>query len=319
MSLDQPAQSGFSPLIAVVGPTATGKTALGVALAMALDGEVVGADSRQVYRGMAIGTAQPSDAELALVPHYLVGTVAPDEEFGLAIYLEQARTAIDAIRAKGKAPVLVGGTGQYVWALLEGWTVPRVPPDIGFRRQLEEFAATEGTAALHARLQNADPAAATTIHPRNVRRVIRALEVFHHTGRPISQLQRREMRTTVPIVGLNLPRTELYERIDRRVQTMYAGGLMDEIARLDAAGFGSNLPSMASIGYPDAWAACRGEIPVEEAIRRTQLATHRLARQQQTWFRADDSRIHWSNGSSTDSPTGVAALVQQLTSALAAN
>jgi tRNA dimethylallyltransferase len=127
------------------------------------------------------------------------------------------------------------------------------------------------------------------------------------------------VRTTAPIVGLNLPRTELYERIDRRVEAMYAGGLMDEIARLDAAGFGSNLPSMASIGYPDAWAVRRGEIPVEEAIRRTQLATHRLARQQQTWFRVDDSRIHWSNESSADSAAGVAALVQQLTSALAAN
>lgn len=282
------------PLIAVVGATATGKTGVGVALARALGGEIVGADSRQVYRGMAIGTAQPSREELAAAPHHLVGDVAPDEPFGLVDYLQRARAAIAEIRARGRLPILVGGTGQYVWALLEQWSIPRVPPDPVLREELALFAAERGAVALHDRLRSVDPAAAEAIHPNNVRRVIRALEVFQHSGMPISEQQWRNAAPAhAVILGLDLDREALYRRIDERVVQMYRHGLLDELRALEAAGFGPNLPSMASIGYPEAWAVLRGEIDVAGATERTQTATHRLARQQRTWFRAGDPRIAW--------------------------
>lgn len=309
---------GGSPLIAVIGPTATGKTATGIALAQALNGEVIGADSRQVYRGMAIGTAHPNAEELAAVPHHLVGTVEPDEPFGLATYLEHARAAVASIRGRGRIPVVAGGTGQYVWALLEHWTVPRVPPDAELRHRLAAFAERHGADALHDRLRAVDPVAAEAIHPHNLRRVIRALEVHEHTGRPISQQQRRSAGTGAIIIGLTLPRPELYGRIDGRVEAMYAAGFLEELRRLEEAGYGPALPSMASIGYPEAWAAYRGELPLDEAIRRTQLATHRLARQQATWFRADDARIHWLDASQASVAERAVALTRELMAALRA-
>lgn len=281
-------------LIAVVGATATGKTGVGVALARRFGGEIVGADSRQVYRGMAIGTAQPSPAELAAAPHHLVGNVAPDVPFGLADYLDRARDCVERIRSRGRLPLLVGGTGQYVWALLEAWSVPRVAPDPALRADLERFATEYGTAALHERLRSVDPVAAAAIHPNNVRRVVRALEVFSHTGQPISaQQQRRRSLDGALVLGLALPREELYRRIDARVVAMYRRGLLDELRALDAAGYGPDLPSMASIGYPEAWGVLRGAMSEDAAILRTQQATHRLARQQGTWFRAGDPRIAW--------------------------
>ncbi|MHB8574481.1 MAG: tRNA (adenosine(37)-N6)-dimethylallyltransferase MiaA [Dehalococcoidia bacterium] len=287
------ADSRSHPLIAVVGPTATGKTRLGVALAQAFGGEIVGADSRQMYEGMAIGTAQPSAAELSAAPHHLIGVLAPDSPFGLATYLDYARAAIAEIRSRDRLPIVVGGTGQYVWALLEAWTVPRVPPDSALRRELEAFSVTMGAERLHERLEAVDPVAAAAIHVNNVRRVIRALEVFERTGFPISTQQRRTQPVDSLLIGLTLPRAALYARIDRRVEEMYAGGLLDEVRRLELAGFGRHLPSMASIGYPEAWKLLAGEVTLENAILLTQQATHRLARQQHGWFRAADSRIHW--------------------------
>lgn len=287
---DQP--EATTRLIAVVGATATGKSDVAVALAQALGGEIVGADSRQVYRGMAIGTAQPPPEQLRAVPHHLIGNIAPDAAFGLASYLDLAKAAIADIRSRGRVAIVAGGTGQYVRALLEDWTVPRVPPDRALRAALAAEAHARGVEALHTRLAAVDPTAATAIHPNNMRRVIRALEVFAYTGRPISA-QQRASRSLAIVIGLALPRDTLYERIDRRVEAMYAAGLLDEVAALAAAGYGPHLPSMASIGYPEAWAAHAGDLDPAEAIRRTQLATHRLARQQHTWFRPDDARIAW--------------------------
>ncbi len=284
---------GWPPLIAVVGATGTGKTAAGIALAQALDGEIVGADSRQVYRGMAIGTAQPSAAELAAIPHHLVGFLSPDEPFGLATYLDLARASITAIRERGRRPIIVGGTGQFIWALLDGWAVPRVPPDDAFRARWEQFAAQNGPLALHARLGQADSAAAAVIHPHNIRRVIRALEVMEHTGELFSVQQRRLPDNDVTILGLSHERTVLYETIDRRVESMYARGLLDEVRALARLGYTCDLPAMASIGYPEAWAAAAGTMSHSEVIRLTQFATHRLVRQQSTWFRSADARIRW--------------------------
>lgn len=298
-----------SPLLAVVGATATGKTASGIALARAFDGEIVGADSRQVYRGMAIGTAQPSAEELAAAPHHLIGFLSPAEPFGLATYLDMAAASIAAIRARGRRPIIVGGTGQFIWALLEGWTVPRVLPDAAFRAELEQYAAQHGPEALHTRLRGVDEPAALLIHPRNVRRVIRALEVIRHTGEPFSAQRRRLAVEEVRVVGLSLERTALYNRIDRRLESMYEHGLLEEVRDLARQGFSADLPSMASIGYPEAWAAVNGEISCDEAIRRTQFATHRLVRLQSTWFRSGDARIRWVDVSSASDPQVLAGLV----------
>ena len=281
-------------LIAVVGPTATGKTALAVALARAIDGEIVGADSRQVYRHMDIGTAKPTAEERALVPHHLLDVADPAEPFSLAQYLELATAALEDIWARGGQPLLVGGSGQYVWALLEGWTVPRLAPQRELRRSLEERAAREGAEALHRELARVDPQAAASIDARNVRRVIRALEVYLATGRPISFWQEKAPPSwDTLILGLTCPRDELYRRIDIRVDGMMEAGLVDEVRGLLAMGYSRELPSMSGIGYREVWQHLAGELDQPVAVARIKTATHRLARQQATWFRRDDPRIRW--------------------------
>jgi tRNA dimethylallyltransferase len=281
-------------LIAVVGPTATGKTALAVALARAIDGEIVGADSRQVYRCMDIGTAKPAPEERALAPHHLLDVVDPDEPFSLAEYLGMANAALEDVWARGRQPLLVGGSGQYVWALLEGWTVPRLPPQRELRRSLEGRAAREGVEALHRELARVDPQAAAGIDPRNVRRVIRALEVYQATGRPISFWQEKAPPPwDTLILGLTCPRDELYRRIDIRVDGMMKAGLVDEVWGLLAMGYRRELPSMSGIGYREVGQHLAGELDLSAAVERIKTATHRLARQQSTWFRGDDPRIRW--------------------------
>jgi tRNA dimethylallyltransferase len=288
-------------LVAIVGPTATGKTALAVALARAVDGEIVGADSRQVYRRMDIGTAKPTPEERALVPHHLLDVVDPDETFSLAQYLELATAALEDIWARGRQPLLVGGGGQYVWALLEGWTVPRLPPQRELRRSLEERAAQEGAEALHRELAHIDPRAAVGIDPRNVRRVIRALEVYEATGQPISFWQEKAPpQWDALILGLTCPRHELYRRIDARVDAMIDAGLVDEVQGLLAAGYSSGLPSMSGIGYREVCQYLADEMDLPMAVARIKTATHRLARQQGTWFRRDDERIRWIDVSPGD-------------------
>ena len=282
------------PLIAIVGPTAAGKSKLALRLALRLHGEIVNGDSRLVYRGMDIGTAKPTTEERALVPHHLVDILDPDEAYSLALYLPQARLAIDAIHARGGLPFLVGGTGQYIWGLLEGFRAPQVPSNAALRASLEAQAVEEGHQALWQRLQEVDPTAASRIDPRNVRRVVRALEVYRETGIPFSEAQKREpppYRTLV--LGLTVERTRLYGRIDRRVEAMVEGGWSNEVARLLEEGYSPALPSMSSLGYREMAAHVRGELTLEEAVRRVKTATHRFARRQYAWFRPGDPRIHW--------------------------
>ena len=284
-------------LIAIVGPTATGKTALAIALAQRLGGEIVSADSRQVYRHMDIGTAKPTAEQRSLARHHLIDIVDPDQEFSLAQYLELAVTALEDVWSRGKQPLLVGGSGQYVWALLEGWTVPRLPPQRELRRELEERAASQGAEALHRELAQVDPKAAARIDPRNVRRVIRALEVHRATGRPISFWQEKGPPPwQTLILGLTCPRQELYERIDARVGAMMEAGLMDEVRRLLAMGYEPSLPSLSGIGYSQVCQHLAGELSLATAVARIKTTTHRLARQQYTWFRLDDRRIRWLEG-----------------------
>jgi tRNA dimethylallyltransferase len=285
-------------LIAVVGPTASGKSDLALRLALAFDGEIVGADSRQVYRYMDAGTAKPPPEERARVPHWLIDVVDPDGEFSLAQYLELAREALDDIWRRGRTPVLAGGTGQYVWALLEGWQVPSVPPDRELRRSLEERAQREGTDALHRELAAADSAAAARIDPRNVRRVVRALEVHYLTGEAISSRVAKLQPDFEPLIlAIDRPRAELYKRIDERVDRMLQSGLVDEVRSLLERGYGANLPPMSGIGYRQACACLRGEMTLAEAAARMKTETHRLARMQHTWFRRDDPHIHWLDAS----------------------
>jgi tRNA dimethylallyltransferase len=288
-------------LIVIVGPTAAGKTALSLELADALGGEIVSADSRQVYRGMDIGTAKASPAARARVPHHLLDIVNPDQALTLAEYQRLAYATIDDILARGRLPFLVGGTGQYVHAVVEGWNIPAVAPRPELRAELEAIAQAEGVETLHRRLASLDPVAAGRIDRRNVRRVIRALEVCLVTGRPISELQRKNPPPyRIVQIGVTHSRPELYSRIDARVERMIADGLVDEVRRLVACGYGWDLPAMAGLGYQQIGQYLRGEISLAEAIALIKRGTRRFVHQQYTWFRLDDPGIRWVDGSKVD-------------------
>ncbi|GBD23107.1 tRNA dimethylallyltransferase [bacterium HR29] len=282
------------PLIAIVGPTASGKSAAALELAERLGGEIVNADSRQVYRGMDIGTAKPPPDVRRRVPHHLYDIADPTDEFSLATYVDLARAKFEELWAKGTFPWLVGGSGQYVWALLEDWEVPHVPPDRELRARLAAEAAERGAEALHARLAAVDPVAAERIDPRNVRRVIRALEVYEHTGVPISVWQRKgEPNFQVLIAAIDVPRDELERRIDARVEAMFASGLVEEVEALLARGVPPDAPALQSIGYAEVIAYLHGFCTLAEAVEATKRATRRLVRRQLQWFRRDDPRIRW--------------------------
>ncbi|HEX6292860.1 MAG TPA: tRNA (adenosine(37)-N6)-dimethylallyltransferase MiaA [Herpetosiphonaceae bacterium] len=281
------------PLVAIVGPTAVGKTALSIALARRLDGEIVNADSRQIYRCMDIGTAKPSIAEQAAAPHHLIDIVAPDEPYSLAVYQQQALHAVEQIVGRRHVPLLVGGTGQYVAAVLEGWNIPRVPPQPDVRARLEAEAAQQGTAALYARLQTLDPAAAARIEPNNRRRIIRALEVYEITGIPISTQQTRQPPPyRITTLWLTLDRATLYRRIDQRVDAMIAAGLVDEVRALLDRGYDWSLPALSSLGYKELRPWFEGSAPLEECIQRLKFNTHAFVRKQDMWFKRLPHCVH---------------------------
>jgi tRNA dimethylallyltransferase len=300
-------------LIVVVGPTAAGKTALSVQLAASLDGEIISADSRQIYRGMDIGTAKPELVELTQVPHHMLDVVDPDQVLTFAEYQRAVYKRIGEIHARGRLPFLVGGTGQYVYAVLEGWSIPAVPPQPELRAQLEAQAAAEGPEALHARLVVVDPEAAARIDYRNIRRVIRALEVCLVTGRPISELQRK---TPPPYrvyqIGVTRPRPELYVRIDARVDQMMERGLVAEVQRLVDTGYGWELPAMTGLGYRQIGQCLRGELSRAEAVALIKKQTRRFVHQQYTWFRPDAPDIHWADPGRTPLETILAGVRQFL-------
>ena len=283
-------------IIAVVGPTATGKSALAVDLALEFCGEVVNADSRLFYRGFDIGTAKPGAGERRGVPHHLIDILGPHESFSLASFLDAARDAIAGIPPRGRLPFVAGGTGQYVWGLLEGWDVPRVPPDAVLRRSLEQEAASSGVEALYERLRQADPEAAAKVDRRNPRRLIRAIERAAAAGK--SDGHARPGKAAIPpfdalVIGLTLPRPELYERIDRRIDAMVAAGWADEVRKLLGAGVPRDASAMSSIGYREMAAHVAGEMTLEDAAAAAKRATRRLVRHQYNWFKLDDPRIVW--------------------------
>jgi tRNA dimethylallyltransferase len=288
-------------LLAIVGSTAAGKTALAVRLAERLGGEIVNADSRQVYRGMDIGTAKPSAAEQAQARHRLIDVAAPDEPFSLGRFLDLANEALAGCWAHGVLPILAGGTGQYVWALLEGWDVPRVPPDPQLRAELEARAEREGLGSLVEELERIDPAYAARVDRHNPRRVVRALEVYRRTGQPISSCQtRRPPEIAWTAIGLSREREDLHRRIDARVDALVAAGLVDEVRGLIERGYGCDLPSMSGIGYRQVCQHLAGELSLAEAVERMKTETHRLARMQRNWFRERDPRIRWIDATNGD-------------------
>jgi len=284
----------MNKLIAVIGPTGIGKTRLAVALAQKFRGEIVNADSRQVYRFMDIGTAKPTPAELSAVPHHLIDIINPDADFSLAEYQKLAYQKIDEIQNKGMIPLLVGGSGQYVWAVLEGWVIPKVQPDLDFRRELEAKAAAGYSEQLFRELALVDPAAAAKIDPRNVRRVIRALEVNKQGKAAFSALRKKQPPPyDIFVIGLTAERKELYRRVDERVDAMLQSGLVDEVKGLISRGYGLELPSMSSIGYREIGQYLQGKMTLDEAAYKIKVGTHRFIRAQYTWFRREDARIRW--------------------------
>src|SRR5579883_369831 len=294
------ASSGANPLLVIVGPTATGKTSLAIALAARLRGEIVSADSRQIYQGMDIGTAKPTPAQRALVPHHLLDIVPPDAPYSLAQYQADAQAAIAAIHRRGHLPLLAGGTGLYIRAVVDNLAIPAVPPQWEMRHALEEQARTEGAASLYARLAALDPASAARIDPSNVRRVIRALEVCLTTGQPFSAQQgTRPSPYRALLLGLTCERALLYERADRRVDEMIAAGLVDEVRGLIARGYDPRLPAMTSLGYGEIGAYLRGELSLETAVQQIKHHTHSYIRRQYSWFRPD-ARIRWLDCTAPD-------------------
>lgn len=286
--------SPFRPVVAIVGPTAVGKSERALVLAERLDGEIVSADSRLLYRGMDIGTAKPSREQRARVPHHLIDVAEPEESWSLARFRSAALDAIRTIQERGRLPFLVGGTGQYITAFLEGWMPPPRAGDERMRQTLERFAADHGPMALYARLEAVDPETAAAIDPRNVRRVVRALEVFEATGVPMSRAKRREPPPfDVLRIGLTLPRRELYGRIDARIEQMLQAGLVQEVRSLLRRGLSPKAPALSAIGYRQIVEFIEGQVDLDEAVRRIRRATRQLVRHQANWFKPGDPRIHW--------------------------
>lgn len=287
-------------IVAIVGPTAVGKSDLALRLADFLPVEIVSADSRQVYRGLDVGTAKPTRDEQRRVPHDLVDVVDPEDDFSLAEFQERAYLAIDTALERGNLPLLVGGTGLYVRAVVEGVRLPGVAPDPDLRRALETYADDNGIHALHRRLAALDPLAASRIDPRNIRRVVRAIEVIEKSDRLFSDFRDPQPRYDVLSLGLTRERDELYRRIDERVDRQIEDGLIEETRRVLERGCPSSRPALGGLGYREIVGYLAGRMDLSTAIERIKFETHRFARQQYSWFRLADSRIRWLDAGPTN-------------------
>ena len=282
------------PLVALVGPTAVGKTELSIQLAERFKAEIVSADSRLLYTGMDIGTAKPTQAERARITHHLIDVAQPDEIWSLATYQHASVDVITQIHARQRLPLLVGGTGQYVRAILEGWQAPAVAPDPYLRKALQAWAESITPSGLHTRLAVIDPAAASQIDPSNLRRTIRALEVIFSSGELFStQRMRLSSSYRSLVLGLTRPRLELYARIDARIEDMFRHGFIDEVKNLLEQGYSPELPTLTAIGYREVGAYLHGTITLEEAKTSMRRQTRVFVRRQANWFKPDDPHIHW--------------------------
>ncbi len=282
------------PLIVLVGPTAVGKTETSIQLAKKLNAEIISANSRYFYRGMDIGTAKPSTEEMGGVVHHLINIAEPDETWSLSLFQESAVELINQLHQERKTPLLVGGTGQYVKAVMEAWQMPEIAPNDGFRSYFEQVAAKKGKEVVYEMLKKNDPEAASQIDYRNLRRSIRALEVVYLTGKKFSE-QRRISSSPFSrkIIGLKRDRKLLYERIDQRIELMITNGLEDEVRSLIRKGYDRRLASMSGIGYKEMCAYIEDEISLEEAIRLIKRQTRIFVRRQTNWFSESDPSIRW--------------------------
>jgi tRNA dimethylallyltransferase len=281
-------------LIAVIGPTGVGKSSLGISIAQQFNGEIINSDSRQIYRHMDIGTAKPSEADLNTVPHHLFDIIEPDQPYGLAQYQKSALEALAKIHDRDRIPVLVGGSGQYVWSVVENWQIPEVAPDPEFRERLVKIADEKGSDFLYQQLRGIDPAAAQKMLPGNLRRIIRALEIYEKTGNKPSALQTKKGQDyPVQIIGLTCDRDHLYNRINLRVDRMIESGLVEEVNRLINMGYAPGLPSMSSLGYRQITGYLGGGTSLGEAVQAIKFETHRFVRNQYAWFSLNDTRIQW--------------------------
>jgi tRNA dimethylallyltransferase len=287
-----PANISIPRIIAIVGPTGSGKTMLAVALAHVLGGEIVSADSRQVYRGMDIGTAKPTAAEQRAVPHHLIDIRNPDEDYSVADYQRDAVAALRDIIACGRIPFLVGGTGLYIRSVVENLDIPNAAADPELRTEIERGISRDGLDAAFKKLVSLDPEAAFVVDPNNPRRVVRALEVAITTGAPFTtQRKKNDPLFNTLILGLNPPAEILRERIDGRVDAMRREGLMDEVARL-VGRYGPAAPAFNAIGYREAIAALDGKLSLADAIATIKMNTWRYAKRQMTWFKKTPG-VHW--------------------------
>jgi len=284
------------PVTVIVGPTAVGKTAFAIELAKIANAEIVSADSRYFYRGMDIGTAKPTPEERQSIPHHLIDVADPDETWSLALFQQKAYDAIASIHERGKNVIVVGGTGQYIRALLQGWSPPTMEADLVMRSVLEDWANEIGPMEIHKKLAILDPIAAEKIDYRNVRRTIRALEVIFGSGQRFSEQRKvTESPYSFLILGLNRSRSSLYQRIDQRIDQMIRQGFIEEVAGLLEKGYSPALPSMSAIGYREISAYLNHEISLDEAIRLIKQRTRNFVRRQANWFKTNDPQIHWFN------------------------
>ncbi|HIV85512.1 MAG TPA: tRNA (adenosine(37)-N6)-dimethylallyltransferase MiaA [Candidatus Monoglobus merdigallinarum] len=281
-------------IIGVVGPTASGKTDYAISLALRVGGEVVSCDSMQVYRHMDIGTAKPTPEEMQGVAHHMIDILEPYEDFSVARYAEMARRCIDDILSRGRVPILCGGTGLYFDSTVNNIEFKEIAADLELRKNLSRLAAEEGNERVHALLREADPKAAESIHPNNLKRVIRALEIYKQTGRTKTELDREQRGESIydaEVYGMNRSRSELYSRINRRVDIMLRRGLLDEVKKLLDMGVPINSTAMQAIGYKELAAYIGGEIRFDEAVEKIKTETRRYAKRQLTWFKKNKNII----------------------------
>ncbi|MDN4092340.1 tRNA (adenosine(37)-N6)-dimethylallyltransferase MiaA [Brevibacillus agri] len=302
-------------LVVIIGPTAVGKTQLSLDLAQQFNGEIISGDSMQVYRGMDIGTAKAEPAELALVPHHLIDIKNPDEEYSVALFQESATRLITEINQRERLPFIVGGTGLYIESVTHRFQFSQAAQDPELRERLQRLADAEGVEALHARLADVDPITAQRLHPNDVKRVIRALEIYESTGYKMSDFQLRAQHSPYDLVmiGLTMERAVLYERINRRVELMIEEGLVEEVRGLLDKGYDASMVSMQGLGYKELIPYLYGEITLEKAINDIQQRTRHFAKRQLSWFRRIPE-VQWFD--MTD-PAGQAKSVETIKQILA--